>query len=535
MAAVSVLNENNEVARKFHALLFNISAAKSLQNIVKSNLGPRGTLKMLVSGGGDIKLTKDSGNLLKEVYIQHPTASLIARTVGVQDEITGDGTTSIALLIGELLSQSERLLAEGMHPRLLAEGFEVSKSHLMKWIDEIKVKKDWRDHEFLTSLARTSLRTKLDRELADRLADIVVDAVLTIKRDDEPIDLHMIETNLHMLHRTEMDTQLIKGLVMDHGARHSGMPKRVTNAHILTCNVSFEYEKTEETGIGMWKVPEERDRMIEGERRFTDNRVLKVIELKRSVCKEGEGFVVVNQKGIDPIALDMLAKEGILALRRAKRRNMERLTRACGGLAVNSVDNLSPEVLGFAGLIYEHTLGEEKYTFVEQVSNPFSCTILFKGPNLYGINQIKDAARDGLRNVKSAIEDSYVLPGAGAFEMAAHSELMRLRDSYQSSSTSLGVKLGIEAFAKSLLIIPRTLAANSGFQPVETLLLLENEHQQGHLVGLNTETGDTMDPSVEGIWDSLAVKTHLLESSCLVASQLLLVDEVLKAGKATTT
>lgn len=118
-----------------------------------------------------------------------------------------------------------------------------------------------------------------------------------------------------------------------------------------------------------------------------------------------KSFVIINQKGIDPLSLDLLAKEGILALRRAKRRNMERLTLACGGIAIDSTDDLTPDCLGFAGLVYEHILGEEKYTFVEEVQNPKSCTILIKGANDYSIAQTKDAVRDGLRAVKNAIED----------------------------------------------------------------------------------------------------------------------------------
>jgi T-complex protein 1 subunit zeta len=530
MSAASILNPNNELARKLHALLFNITAAKGLQGIVSSNLGPRGTLKMLVSAGGDIKITKDGQILLKEVHIQHPTASLIARSAYAQDEITGDGTTSIVLLIGELLSRSERLLTDGLHPSVLSQGIREAMQHLLKWVPTVAVKQSVEDHDFLETVAQTALRTKLARPLADKLATIVVDAVKTVQRPGQVIDLHMVETNLHMLHKSEHDTALIKGIVMDHGGRHASMPKRVNNAFLLTCNVSFEYEKTEENGTGMWTTPEEREKMVEMERKFTDDKVRKVIDLKRTVCKNGESFVIINQKGIDPLSLDMLAKEGILALRRAKRRNMERLTLACGGTPVNAVDDLTPDILGHADSVYEVTLGEEKYTFVEGVKNPFSCTILFRGPHLHGIQQIKDAVRDGLRAVKNAIEDGTVLPGAGAFELAAHHELLRYKDA--TTFASPGVKLGVEAFAQALLVIPRTLANNSGFDAIQTLLTLQDEHKAGHIVGLDLETGDPIDPAAEGIWDNYKVKTHLLESAALTAAQLLLVDEILKAGKA---
>ena len=135
------------------------------------------------------------------------------------------------------------------------------------------------------------------------------------------------------------------------------------------------------------------------------------------MCKEGESFVVINQKGIDPLSLDMLAKEGIWACRRAKRRNMERIALACGGSAVNCLDDLEPDCLGHTGLLYEVNLGEENYTFIDEVKNPKSCTLLLKGPNKHTIDQIKDAVRDGLRAVAGVLEDGKVVPGGGAFEV----------------------------------------------------------------------------------------------------------------------
>jgi len=260
-----------------------------------------------------------------------------------------------------------------------------------------------------------------------------------------------------------------------------------------------------------------------------DDRVAKIIALKREVCDTPDkGFVVINEKGIDPPSLQMLASDGILALRRAKRRNMERCTLACGGIAVNSVEDLKKDVLGFARTVYQHKLGEESYTFVEGIDNPFSCTILMKGPNKHIIFQIKDAIRDGVRSIKNVIEEGHILPGAGAFQIAAHSDLMKYKETITGRS-----KFGIQAFADALLVIPKTLAANSGFDVIDTLLKLQEEYDKGHVVGLDINTGDPCDPDAEGIYDNYIVVRHLLENSTVIATQLLLVDEVLKAGKST--
>jgi T-complex protein 1 subunit zeta len=525
MSAIKYLNPKAEVARAAQALAINMSAAQGLQEVLRSNLGPKGTIKMLVSGSGDIKLTKDGNVLLHEMQIQHPTASLIARAATAQDDITGDGTTSNVLIIGELLKQADRYISEGLHPRLVAEGFELAKNKALEVLEEMKVKREM-DRDILINVSRTSLRTKVHVDLADLLTEHVVDAVLAIKRPDQPIDLHMVEI-MEMQHKTDMDSALVRGLVMDHGARHPDMPKRVENAYILTCNVSLEYEKSEVNSGFFYKSATERNKLVEAERRFTDQRVQKIIEFKKKICDgTDKSFVIINQKGIDPMSLDMLAKEGILALRRAKRRNMERLPLACGGMAMNSVDDLTEDCLGYAGLVYEHVLGEEKFTFVEHCKNPQSVTILMKGPNKHTLTQIKDAIHDGLRAVKNAIEDGAVVPGAGAFEVAAHSALFKFKDTVKGRA-----RLGVQAYADALLIIPKVLAQNSGFDQQETIVKLQEEYiAAGQPVGLDITSGEAMIPQDSGIFDNYRVKKQLLHSCTVIASNLLLVDEIMRAG-----
>ncbi|KAI4882498.1 hypothetical protein NFI96_018892 [Prochilodus magdalenae] len=540
MAAVKALNPKAEVARAQAALAVNISAARGLQDVLKSNLGPKGTMKMLVSGAGDIKLTKDGNVLLHEMQIQHPTASLIAKVATAQDDITGDGTTSNVLIIGELLKQADLYVSEGLHPRIIAEGFEAAKDKALEVLEEVKVTKEM-DRETLISVARTSLRTKVHAELADLLTEAVVDAVLAIKKPNEAVDLYMVEI-MEMKHKTDSDTQLIRGLVLDHGARHPDMKKRVEDAFILTCNVSLEYEKTEVNSGFFYKSADEREKLVKAERKFIEERVQKIIAFKNKVCADNDkGFVVINQKGIDPFSLDALAKEGIVALRRAKRRNMERLTLACGGVAMNSVDDLSPECLGHAGLVYEHTLGEEKYTFIEKCGNPRSVTLLIKGPNKHTLTQIKDAVRDGLRAVKNAIEDGSVVAGAGAFEVAVADALVKHKPKVKGRA-----QLGVQAFADALLVIPKlqgqglkhscmfslqVLAQNSGYDPQETLVKLQTEFKEtGQLVGVDLSTGEPMLAVEAGVFDNYSVKKQLLHSCTVIASNILLVDEIMRAG-----
>ncbi|XP_014445533.2 T-complex protein 1 subunit zeta-like [Tupaia chinensis] len=380
MAAVKTLNPKAEVARAQAALAVNISAARGLQDVLRTNLGPKGTMKMLVSGAGDIKLTKDGNVLLHEMQIQHPTASLIAKVATAQDDITGDGTTSNVLIIGELLKQADLYISEGLHPRIITEGFEAAKEKALQFLEQVKVSREM-DRETLIDVARTSLRTKVQLNFADVLTEAVVDSILAIKKQDEPIDLFMVEI-MEMKHKSETDTSL-------------GMP--------------------------------------------------------------------------DP-------------------------------------ENLNPDCLGHAGLVYEYTLGEEKFTFIEKCNNPRSVTLLVKGPNKHTLTQIKDAIRDGLRAVKNAIDDGCVVPGAGAVEVAMAEALIKYKPSIKGRA-----QLGVQAFADALLIIPKVLAQNSGFDLQETLVKIQAEHSEsGQLVGVDLNTGEPMVAAEVGIWDNYCVKKQLL-------------------------
>ncbi|KRZ73037.1 T-complex protein 1 subunit zeta [Trichinella papuae] len=498
MASLLRLNPMAELARGSVALQVNLMAAKGLLEIMRTNLGPKGTMKMLVSGSGDIKISKDGNVLLNEMQIKVPTASMIAKTSTAQNDITGDGTTSVVMLIGELLKQAENYITEGVHPSVICDGLEMGKNRCLELLDEMKVCLPL-EKDLLLKVAGTALRTKVAPELADHLTEIVVDAVLAIRTVDRPIDLLMVEI-MTMQHCTEMDTHEV--------------------------NVK-----------ALYKNAEEREKVLASEREFIIKRVQKIIDLKRIVCdletlndNVERNFVVINQKGIDPISLDLLAKAGIPALRRAKRRNMERLMLACGCTPVNSVDDLTKHVLGKAGLVHEVTLGEEKYTFVEEVENPKSVTILIKGPSKHAINQVKDAVDDGLQSVKNTFDDGgCVIPGAGAFEVAAYCDLMTLKETVDGR-----VKMGIQAFADALMIIVKSLAQNAGFHPVESCIKLQDEYKKLHtLLGLNLYTGDVLLPVEEGIFDNYCVKKSILTSSVATASNLLMVDEIIRGGMST--
>merc|ERR1719490_698480 len=305
---------------------------------------------------------------------------------------------------------------------------------------------------------------------------------------------------------------------------------RLENCFILTCNVSLEYEKTEVNSGFFYKSAEDREKLVTAERKFIEDRVQKIIELKRKVCtpENKKTFVVINQKGVDPMSLDALAKEGIMALRRAKRRNMERLVLACGGSAMNSVEEMDESILGSAGLVYEHVLGENKFTFVEQCANPLSVTILMKGPNKHTLSQMKDAVRDGLRAVKNALEDGCVVPGAGAYEVAVNLAITKGLEKIKGKA-----RLGMQAYGEGMLVIPKVLSQNAGYDPQDVIVtLLQEAGETGGKVpvGVDCGSGEAINPVDQGIYDNYRVKKQMIHSCTVIACNLLLVDEIMRAG-----
>ncbi|GAV52896.1 hypothetical protein ZYGR_0AI01780 [Zygosaccharomyces rouxii] len=540
--SLQLLNPKAESLRREAALRVNVTSAEGLQSVLETNLGPKGTLKMLVDGAGNIKLTKDGKVLLTEMQIQSPTAVLIARAAAAQDEITGDGTTSVVCLVGELMKQAYRYVQEGVHPRVITDGFDVARKETLRYLNEYKVARDEEkdvDREFLLQVARSSLATKVGVELTEVLTPIVTDAVLNVwNREDDSLDLYMVEL-MQMQHLSPKDTKFVKGLVLDHGGRHPDMPQKVENAYVLILNVSLEYEKTEVNSGFFYSSAEQRDKLAASERSFVDSKLKKIIDLKNEVCglDDKKGFVIINQKGIDPMCLDVLAKHNILALRRAKRRNMERLQLVTEGEAQNSVDDLSPSVLGFSESVHQETIGDEKFTYVTGNKNPKSCTILIKGSTHYALNQTKDAVRDGMRAVANVIRDKTVVPGAGAFFIAASRHLKTCNMNKLGAKGKM--KNGVEAFAEALLVIPKTLVKNSGFDALDVLALCEDElndaqeADQRRFVGVDLKLGDSCDPTIEGIWDSFRVIRNAINGASGIAGNLLLCDELLRAGRST--
>lgn len=491
-----------------YSSFISINAAKGLQDVMRKNLGPKGTFKILVSASGDIKLTKNGNLLLKEMQIQNPVALLIARFISNQNNNFGDGATSIILILGELFRYIEKYLEKNIHPQILCEGIDIGKRQLEQWIDTKKIKSK-KKKLILFRIARSIFETKLKISSIDKISKIVVDAVLTIHKKKEIFDLNLIEI-LQMEGQTENDSRFVRGLVLDHGSRHPDMPKILHNVFILVCNISLEYEKSEINSSFSLLSSDQQEKQFNRERELIDKKINKIIQLKRLVCKKGnKSFLVINQKGIDNISLDLFCREGILALRRAKKKNMERISILCNSVPVNSSDDIDSSILGFAGLVYEQTIGEEKYTFIENVSNPFSGTILIKGCNIFLRKNTEEVIKNGIKSLKMSIEDNCCLKGGGFIESTGSKFL-----SSYANKVSGGAKYGIISLAKALLIIPETLRENGN---------------KNKVVDSNNSENNTRRKSRKRtkVFDCFSNKKEIFISVCTLANQILLIDEIL--------
>ena len=511
------LNPNAQLLQ--NPLPVNANAAQSLASVLASNLGPKGTLKLLVSGAGTLKLTKDGAVLLGDMTITHPTALMIARSASAQDEVCGDGTTSVVLYVGEIMRQCMVHIEEGIHPSILVDGIEKAIDLSLGYCSEHKIRVE---HDMLINLVKSVVGTKLSKEITTHLAKDIVEAVNIVRNNPtiQGIDLHMVEM-MQMRHKTDLDTQLIRGLVLDHGPRHPDMPTSLTNCYILTLNVSLEYEKTEVNSGFFYNSPEQKDKLVQSERAFVDSKLKKIIDLQQHCCTTGQSLVIINQKGIDPLSLDVLQQHGILALRRAKRRNMERLQLICGGTAQNSVDTLTKECLGWANKVNVLTLGEDKYTFIEECKHPHACTMLIKGSNDYTIQQVKDAIKDGLQSVVNALQDGCVLVGGGQLQIKLYTYLKQQLEKLGTSQ-----RYGVEAYANALLCIPKTLMRNGGMDV--SLRMADCLNKQ---LGMDMERMEMVDCEIEGIYDGYTTVRHALNSSGLICMNLLLVDQIMRAGR----
>jgi len=500
----------------------NISAARIVADVVKATLGPRGMDKMLVDSMGDVTISNDGHEILKEIDVQHPAAKMIVEVAKTQDDEVGDGTTTAVILAGELLKNAQDLLDKKIHPTMIVSGYRKAGDETLKNLKDLAVPIDLNDREALKKIAITSMRGKIIGVARDHFSDIAIDAVKQVagekdgKMTADKDDIQIVKKP----GKSMLDTQLIQGIVVDKEVVHPDMPKRVNEAKIALLDCALEIEKTAMDAEIRIHNPLQMKSFLDEESKMLKDMVEKIIKTKANV--------VLCQKGIDDLAQHFLAKAGISAVRRIKASDMEKLAKATGGRVVTSLGDLTANDLGFSKLVEERKIGEDKMVFIEGCKNPKAVSVLIRAGLEKLVDEAERSLNDALCVVVDIVKDNRIVAGGGAIE----EELSRRLHLY-AAKVGGREQLAIERFADSLEIIPTTLAENAGLDTIDILVAMRSAHERpdGVSMGLNSFTGEVTDMMKEGVVEPLSVKVQAIKSALEVASMILRIDDNIAAAK----
>jgi archaeal chaperonin len=518
---IVVLKEGTSETKGNQAQRNNITAAKTVAEIVRTSLGPRGMDKMLVDTLGDVTITNDGATILKEIDVQHPAAKMMVEISKATDNEVGDGTTSTVVLAGSLLEKAEELITKNVHPTVVVQGFKKASQKAIETLREIAIKVDPADKAFLNKIARTSMASKMVSADSRELADMVVDAVLAVAEkssDQYRVDVDNIKVE-KKAGGSIRDTNFIHGIVLDKEVVHGGMPKRIENAKIAIINSALEIEKTEFDAKININSPDQMQKFIDEENRMLKAMVDKLVAAGANV--------LLCQKGIDDIAQHYLAKAGILAVRRIKESDMYKLSRATGARVINNLDELLASDLGFAKLVEERKVETDKWVFIEGCKNPKSVSILVRGGSQRVVDEAERSVHDAIMAVKDVIEYPYVLVGGGAPEALAS---LKLRE--WAANLSGREQLAAEKFADGIETIPIALAENAGMDPLDTQVQLRSKSSTGKArYGIDVLNGKVADMAAKDIYEPLAVKEQVINAATEAACMILRIDDVIAASK----
>jgi thermosome len=476
--------------------------------------------KMLIDGLGDITITNDGAAILDEMDVEHPAAKMMVEIAKTQDDMVGDGTTTTVVLASELLKKAEELLDQNIHPTILVSGYRKAAQKAIEIINKVAVPVDINDRKTLLKVALTSMGSKAVGAAREHLAQISIDAVTQIaeQRGDRKIaDIDNIQL-VKKTGKSLLETQLISGIIIDKEVVHSGMPKKKENAKIALLDSALEIEKTEMSAEIRIKDPTQMQAFLDQETNMMKAMVDKI--------KAAKADVVFCQKGVDDMVQHFLAKAGIIAVRRVKESDMEKLSRATGGRIVSDLDDLKATDLGSAGLVEERKIGDDKMIFVEKCKDPHSVAILIRAGLERMVDEAERAMIDSLSVVSDVIENSRIVAGGGAVEVEVAKELRKY-------ATSVGGReqLAVEAFADAVEVIPKTLAENAGLEAIDIIVELRSAHEKpkGKYMGVNVFNGKVQDSLENGVIEPAVVKEQAIKSAAESAAMILRIDDVITA------
>ncbi len=500
----------------------NIAVGYAVASIVKTTLGPKGMDKMLVSELGDIVITNDGAAILEEMNVEHPVAKILVEVAKTQDKEVGDGTTSAVIIAGDLLRNAGNLLDQGIPPAAIIKGYDMARDKAMAALRGASSSISIKDADKLEKIAKVSIGSKnIGSELTkNNLVKLAIQAITQVSTKEG--DKYKIDKDFIKLEKKEGgsidETEFINGVLVDKEMAHPGMPKSVKNAKIALLDVALEIEKTETDAKIEITSPEQMQAFLNQEEKMLKQMVEKV--------SKSQANVIFVQKGIDDVAQHYLAKAGISAVRRVKKSDMEKLAKATGARMVTSLDDLTQEDLGFAGLVEERKISGEQMVFVEKCKDPKSVTIFIRGGTKQATDEVERALTDVLGALTSAVEDGKYVTGGGSTEIEVASKL-------RETATDVGGReqLAIQAFADALEVIPKALADSAGMDPIDTLVQLRSKHKStsGKNFGVDVYSNVVADMDKLGIIEPLKVKAQAITSATEATVSILRIDDMISS------
>jgi len=499
----------------------NIAAALVIAESIRSSLGPKGMDKMLVDGFGDVTISNDGATILDEMDVQNPAAKMMVEVAKTQDDEVGDGTTTVVVLAGDLLSRAQTLMDKDVHPTVIIDGYQSAGEKALEFVRKIAVRVKPTDKTMLKKVAKTAVASKLIAEHSDFVADLAVDAVLKVA-ERSGIEYRADVDDIKVEKKpggSLSDTVLIQGVLLDKEVVHPGMPKRIENAKIALLNCPLEVEKPEFDAKLNIQNPDQMKAFLDEEENILRAMVEKIASAGANV--------VICEKGIDDVAQHFMAKKAILAVRRVKQSDMDKLTKATGGRILTNLEDVKSADLGQANLVEERKVSDDKMTFVEGCTNPKAVSILVRGGTQRIVDEAERAIHDALSVVADVVVEPYVVAGGGAAE-AELSKLLRSRAQRLAGKE----QLAFQAYADALDIVPSSLAENAGMDPINALMEVRSKHQAKHVwAGIDPLKGRVADLSKLDVYEPLAVKVQTLKSATEAACMILRIDGTIVVAK----
>ena len=517
---IIILREGTERTRGRDAQRNNIMAAIVIGEAVKSALGPKGMDKMLVDSFGDITVSNDGATILKEMDVAHPAAKMVIEVSKTVDQEVGDGTTTAAVLTGELLKKAEGLLDQNIHPTTIISGYRKAAKKAIEVIEEESETVDPSSSGYrrlLTDAAKVAMSSKFVSTSRDELANIVVDAILILSKDlAEGEDIDMDDLPRQKQHGMTVDeTKLVKGLVLDKEIVHPGMPKKIEQAKIALLESAIEVTKTEFDAKIQITDPTAMQSFLDEEQRMLKSMVDKIVESGANV--------VIAQKGIDDVAQHYLAKNGILAVRRIKKSDVERIHKATGAAIVSKIQNLTKADLGKAKIVEQRLVGEDKMLFIEGTPKSSVATLLVRGGTSHVVDEVDRALNDALYVVRDIVIYPKITYGGGALASAIAARLRKYASSLEGRE-----QYAVNAYADAAEVIPVTLAENAGLDPIDILVSLRSAHTEGKSTyGVDITKGKVRDMKQTRIIEPALVSKQIVMSASEAAQMILKIDDVI--------